>query len=186
VGSGGHPSRPDRPANLATRPSGGQQGPQPGERGDQVGGPGPGAVQPHDQAAGVAGDPAGHVPQPVAQRLGLGEFQVAVQQQRLRPAHQGLGHHDQGEPGVVGAKVGKRQVAQPRGLGAADAVLHMGVGAVASLQHGGVGVGLVGDEHLEAAAVPVGEGQLVRRAGVGPLAAADHPHALWPARTGKV
>jgi hypothetical protein len=62
----------------------------------------------------------------------------------------------------------------------------VGVGAVAGLQDGGVGVGLVGDEDLEAVAGLVGEGQLVRRAGVGPLAAADRPGARRPASSGKV
>jgi hypothetical protein len=90
-----------------------RQGPEPAERGDQVGGPGPGAVDADDDAAGVVDDPAGGMPQAVAQRLGLGDLEVAVQQQGLRPADQGLGDADQGEPGVVGAKVGKRQVAQP-------------------------------------------------------------------------
>ena len=62
----------------------------------------------------------------------------------------------------------------------------MGVGAVASLPHCRVGVGLVGDEDLEAVADLVGESQLVPGARVGPLAAADRPGALWPARTGKI
>jgi hypothetical protein len=42
------------------------------------------------QQAGVAGDAAGGMPQPVAQRLGFGEAQLAVQQ-HLDPADQGLG-----------------------------------------------------------------------------------------------
>jgi hypothetical protein len=62
----------------------------------------------------------------------------------------------------------------------------VGVGAVAGLQDGRVGVGLVGDEDLEAVAGGVGEGQLVRRAGMGPLAAADRPDARRPAGSGKV
>src|SRR5213076_3302121 len=87
-----------------------RQGPEPAKRGDQVGGPGPGAIDPDDDAAGVMDDPAGGMPQPVAQRLGLGDGEVAVQQQRLRPADQGLGDHDQGEPGVVGGKAPEGQV----------------------------------------------------------------------------
>src|SRR5919201_3179775 len=50
---------------------------------------------------------------------------------------------------------------------------------VAQLQPSEVAVGLVGDEHLEAVPVGVGERQL--RAWVGPLAAADRPGALGPA-----
>jgi hypothetical protein len=65
----------------------------------------------------------------------------------------------------------KRQVAQAGGLGAADAVLHAGALPVAQFKDRQVGVGLVGDEHLEAVAVKVGEAQL--RAGVGPLTAAQ-------------
>jgi hypothetical protein len=57
---------------------------------------------------------------------------------------------------------------------------------VPRIQGGGVGVGLVGDEHLEAVAGVVGEAQLVRRAGVGPLAAADRPGPNRPALAGKV
>jgi hypothetical protein len=53
---------------------------------------------------------------------------------------------------------------------------------VARLQHDRVGVGLVGDERLEAVPRRVGEAHLVRRAGVGPLAAADRASARRPAR----
>jgi hypothetical protein len=61
-----------------------------------------------------------------------------------------------------------------------------GVARVAGLQDGGVGVGLVGDEDLETVSLGVGEGHLVRRAGMGPLAAADRPGPLRPAGAGKV
>jgi hypothetical protein len=53
---------------------------------------------------------------------------------------------------------------------------------VAQLQRGEVGVGLVGEEHLEAVPVGVGEGKL--GAGMGILTAANRPGALGPA--GKV
>jgi hypothetical protein len=49
---------------------------------------------------------------------------------------------------------------------------------VAQLQPGQVGLGLVGEEHLEAVAVVVGEAQL--GAGMGVLASADRPRARWP------
>jgi hypothetical protein len=63
----------------------------------------------------------------------------------------------------------------------------MGVGRWRASSTAGSGrVGLVGDEDLEAVAGLVGEGQLVPGARVGPLAAADRPGALWPARTGKI
>jgi len=47
--------------------------------------PRPGALQAKDPAAGVADDPGGDMPQPVAQGLGLGHGQRAVQQQCLGP-----------------------------------------------------------------------------------------------------
>jgi hypothetical protein len=106
----------------------GRQASQPGERGDQHGCPGPGAVDADDDAAGVADDPAGNMPPAEPEGLGLGELAVTLQQQRLRPADQGLGKHDQAQPGVVGAKVEEGQVAQAGGLGTSDAVLHVGVG----------------------------------------------------------
>jgi hypothetical protein len=55
-----------------------------------------------------------------------------------------------------------------------------GATAVAQLQGGDVGVGLVGDEDLEA--VPVGVGEAELGAGVGIFAAADRPRARRPAR----
>ncbi len=53
---------------------------------------------------------------------------------------------------------------------------------MAGFQSGDVGVVLVGDEHLEAVPIGVGEGHLVAGARMGPLAAADRPGALWTAR----
>jgi hypothetical protein len=51
---------------------------------------------------------------------------------------------------------------------------------VAQLQGGDVGVGLVGDEDLEAVAVGIGEGQLGALVGI--FAAADRAGSLRPAR----
>ena len=111
-----------------------RQGPQPGERAGQLGRPGPGALQAQDHAAGVADDAGGDVQQPVAQRLGLGHGERAVQQQRLGPAGEVLGGQDQLQPDGVAAPPVERQVAQPGGLGGADAVLDPGALAVAQLQ----------------------------------------------------
>jgi hypothetical protein len=47
----------------------------------------------------VTNDPGGDMEQPVAQRLGLGHGQGAVQQQRLGPAAKVLGGQDQLQPG---------------------------------------------------------------------------------------
>ncbi len=49
------------------------------------------------------------------------------------------------QPEPEGLGLAEGEVAQAGGLDAADAVLHAGVGAVAGLQPGGVGVVLVGD-----------------------------------------
>ena len=92
-----------------------------------------------------------------ARRCGL-----AVEQQPLRPAGQVTGGQDQLQPDGVAAPLVKRQVAQARGLAAADAILDAGALAVAQLQHGDVAV-LVGDEDLEA--VPVGVGEAPGRRG---------------------
>jgi hypothetical protein len=94
------------------------------------------------------------------------------------PADQVLGGEHQFQPDLVAAEQVERQVVQPGGLGGADAVLDPGAVAVAQLQPGQVGVGLVGQEDLEAVAVKVGEAQL--GAGVGVLAAADRPGAFRP------
>jgi hypothetical protein len=66
-----------------------------GERAGQFGSPWPGALQAQDRAVGMAHHPCSDVEQPVAQRLGFGHGQLAVQQQRLRPAGQILGAQDQ-------------------------------------------------------------------------------------------
>jgi dipeptidyl aminopeptidase/acylaminoacyl peptidase len=96
-------------------------------------------LQPQDGAAGVADDPGGDVPQPVAQRLGLGAGQLAVQQQGLRPADEVLGGQDQLEPDLVAPPPVERQVGQAGGLGVVDAVLDAGALPVAQLQRPGPG-----------------------------------------------
>jgi hypothetical protein len=89
-GSVGHPSRALREhASRAGLPAGHgavgvasavqRQRPQAGEGSSQRGGPWPGPLEAHDDPAGVADDPGGHMQQPVAQGLGLGELEVAVQ-----------------------------------------------------------------------------------------------------------
>jgi hypothetical protein len=127
----------------------------------------------------MADDAGGDVEEPVAQRLGFGDRQRAGKEQRLGPAGEVLGSKDQLEPDGVAAPPVERQVGQAGGLGGADAVLDPGALAVAQLQPGEVRVGLVGEEHLEAVAVVVGEAQL--RAGMGVLTATDRPGARRPA-----
>jgi hypothetical protein len=81
----------------------------------------------------VANDPGGDVQQPVAQGLGLGEGECAVQQQRLGPVQQVLGGQDQLQPDGVAAQEVEGEVAQAGGLGGTDAVLDAGALAVAQL-----------------------------------------------------
>ena len=84
----------------------------------------------------MADDPGGNVQQPVAQGLGLGHGEVAVQQQRLRPDGEVLGGQDQLQPDGVAVPAVERQVGQAGGLGGADAVLDPGALAVPQLQGG--------------------------------------------------
>ena len=65
------------------------------------------------------------------------------------------------------------QVGQPGVFGVADVSFGAAAAAVERFEVGDVGVGAVGDEHLEAVTVDIGEGEL--RAGVGFFAAGDHP-----------
>ncbi len=76
-------------------------------------------------------------------------------------------------------EVAKGQVAQPRVLVSPDVVFDTGTLAVAALEDGDVGVGLVGEDRLEAVAAVVCEGQLGTR--MGALATDDHPRARGPA-----
>src|SRR5512134_1569380 len=67
------------------------EGPDAGERGLQLPGPAPGALQSQPAAASVAGDAAGDVQQPVAQRLRFGAGERAAERQPLQPCEQVLG-----------------------------------------------------------------------------------------------
>jgi hypothetical protein len=134
-----------------------REGAQPGERAGQRGRPWPAALQPQDHAAGVADNSCGDVQQPVAERLGFGDGERAVQQQRLGPAGEVLGGKDQFQPDAVAAPLVEGQVGQPGGFGGADAVLDPGALAMAQLQPGEVRVGLVGEQDLEAVPVVVAE-----------------------------
>jgi hypothetical protein len=87
-------------------------------------------LQAQDRAAGVAHHRRGDVEQPVAQRLGLGAGQRAVQQQGLCPADEVLGGKDQLQPDGVAAQQVERQVLEAGALGGADAVLDPGALAV--------------------------------------------------------
>src|SRR3954465_3970282 len=90
-----------------------------------------------------------------------------------------LGGEREFEPDRVGVEVAERELVQAAVLGGADAVLDPCAGAVAALEGGDVGAGLVGEDRLEAVAVVVAEGQL--RAGMRTLATDDHSRALGAA-----
>ena len=124
-------------------------------------------------APSVEREPAGDVQQPVAQPLGLGFGELAVEQQRLGPDDQVVREQHDLKPHLVERERLERELRQAGVLVVADAVLDVRVLAVAALDDGDVLVGLVGEDRLEAVAVVVGERQL--RAGVRALAAHDQP-----------
>jgi len=80
-----------------------RQGLDPAECGVQVVGPGPVGRDVDPAVALAAGDPAGGVEQPVAQGLGFGLGQVAVQGQVAQPGEQVDGEGDDLAPGLVDA-----------------------------------------------------------------------------------
>jgi hypothetical protein len=67
-------------------------------------------LQAQDQAAGVTHHPGSDMEQPIAQRLGLGDGELPVQQQRLRPAGEILGGKDQLQPDGVAPPAVEREV----------------------------------------------------------------------------
>ena len=105
-----------------------------GEGGGECVGPGPAALQAQGRAAGVEGESAGGVQQPVAQRLGFADGQLAVERERLGPGDQVLGDQRELQPDGVVGELAEREVLQPGLLGGADAVLGAGAGAVQALQ----------------------------------------------------
>ena len=100
---------------------------------------------------------------------------LAVEQELLCPDEDVVGCQRELEPRRVCLKGLKREMPGAAGLECLDAILDFGVLAVQGLKRGDVGVGLVGDEALEAVAVEVGEGELC--AGVWALAPTDQPGA---------
>ncbi len=128
----------------------------------------------------MAGEPAGDVQEPVAQPLRLAAGEFAFQEQPLGPGEQILRAEDELEPGRVWLEAAEGEVLKAGVLAAADPVLDDGVLAVELFEPLDPPSLLVGDEDLEAVAVVVAEGEL--GAGVRPLAAADRPGAVRPAR----
>jgi hypothetical protein len=93
------------------------------------------------------------VQEAVAQALGLRARELAVEAQRLRPRDHVLGDQRQLEPHGVGGEVAEGEVAKPRVLGTADAVLDARVAAVVEVEPRDVIAALVGHEDLVAPAV---------------------------------
>ena len=126
----------------------------------------------------MKGEAGGDVQQPVAQALGLAARELAGQQQALGPDEQVVRDADEHQPDAVVLEVAERHVAQAGVLVVADVRFGVRALALAALEDLDVGVGLVGQDGLEAMAVMVGEGQL--RAGMRALAADDHPRPGRP------
>src|SRR5215471_9896903 len=84
-----------------------------------------------------AGQPvSGGVQDTVAQRLGLGFGQVAVEGEELEPGEQDLRHHGCGQPRLVELVVVGGEPADPGLLAGADGILDPGVHAVAGVDVG--------------------------------------------------
>lgn len=80
-----------------------------------------------------------------------------------------MGDEDEFEPDGVGVEVAEREVGQAAVFGGADAVLDPRAGTVLALERGDLGIGLIGEDGLEAVPVVIGERELC--AGVRTLAA---------------
>jgi hypothetical protein len=102
------------------------------------------------------------------------------EQQALGPTDQVVVDQHELQPDAVVLEVSEGQGPQPGLLVVADVILDPCAGTVATLENRDVGVGLVGEDRLEAIAVVVCEGEL--GAGMRAFAAHDHPRALRPAR----
>jgi len=126
----------------------------------------------------VEGEPRGEVQETVAQPRRFAAGELALEQERLGPGDQVVGCQHELEPDRVHLEVAEGEVLEAGVLIVADVVLDAGALAMAALQGGDVGLGLVGQEDPEAVAVVIGEGEL--RAGVGALAADDQARALRP------
>ena len=105
-------------------------------------------------------------------RFGVGEA-GAVECEVSAPGQQVVGAEHELQPGVVDRERVRWQVGEAGGFGVADLSFDAAASAVERFEVGDVGVGQIGDEHLVAVAVDVGEGEL--GAGVWLFAAGDHP-----------
>ncbi len=121
--------------------------------------------------------------EPVAQRAWFGSGEVPVEADALAPREQVAGGEHQLHPSGVGVKGAEGHALEPAVLELADAVLHLGVAAVAQLQVDGVTLA-VGEHDLVARPVVVPQAQL--GAGVGLLPPTDRPGPRRPSLQGDV
>src|SRR5680860_1114363 len=124
-----------------------------------------------------AWSPSGFATAPCTQPAALPSM-LAAQEQEVGPGDQGPGDQHQLHPDRVHLEVAEGEQLEAHLLGAADAVLAAGAGAVVALEPRGVSCA-VGEDRLESVPIRVGEGEL--GAGMGPLAAHDQARALRPA-----
>jgi hypothetical protein len=148
---------------------------------------GPRSGGPDFQAAApsAADQPGRGVEHPVAQRLGLGLGQVAVQGQELEPGEQDLPGHRRGQPRGVDPEVKGGEMADSAVFPGADGVLDPGVDPVRAVDVGvlpepaiSAGGPVRGSQAVPPAIAGLEQGQL--GAGMGPLAVREDPHRCGP------
>ena len=145
---------------------------------EQLVGPRPGVWEVQLAASAGERESGGDVQQSVAQPFRLGFGELAVEHECLGPDDQVVREHHDLQPHLVDRERLERELRQAGVLVVADAVLDPGALAVTALEDGDVGVGLVGQDRLEAVPVVIGERQL--RAGMRTLTPDDQPGPLGP------
>src|SRR5271170_7165162 len=99
------------------------QGVRPLPAGEERARPGPAGADLEDALAGVAGKAGGDVPDPVAERVGVGVLQirVVVEAEEAGPCGQVSGDVRSDDPAAVDLPGLRREIPQAHGLGGADA-----------------------------------------------------------------
>src|SRR5437879_4212619 len=118
------------------------------EGGHELLGPGPSLCDTQGGAAGGADEDTSSVKHAVAESLGLGAGQFAVQAQAAHVGEQVAGDEDDGQPGLVDGEVGRGKVGQPGVFGVADVALAASPAPVDALQVADVGIVQIGQEDL--------------------------------------
>src|SRR5438270_3422354 len=114
------------------------------KRGDELARPRPCVLQVELGAPAGEREPRADMQQPVAQALGLGFGELALERQRLRPDDQIVREQHDLQPHLVEREFLERELGKAGVLVVADSVLDMGALAVAVLEHRDVLLGLVG------------------------------------------